>query len=259
MTALGYRIGVGENHYVACIVAPLEEPGGRSSGAADFRVLDIRDPLPPGGVTVSVPPGAQQVIAALRDVDENVPAGVTVTVRQPDGTAFSQSTEPYASNCVVQMENGSLTDLLVLEPEVGEWTVEVESTDPEADYQFFFSTLPTADVQGTIDATLGPMINPEARERGIAELGASWDCIICRVSAGALAITLLSLIAAGVAYVTAGAAPVAALAAFLGGISSQAAVALVVGLATAGSLSLSKVINEICAWAGACPSSAATR
>jgi hypothetical protein len=129
MTQLNYSIGTGANDYVACIAAPAPPETGKSAFRMPaLRVLDLKEPLPPGRVKVECPcrcaarrggaAGRRGKRSSRRHRDRP----------QPDGTAFTQSTEPYDPKCVVQMENSSLIDLLVNEPQPGEWTVEVEST-----------------------------------------------------------------------------------------------------------------------------------
>jgi hypothetical protein len=256
VSQLNYSIGIGENDYVACIIAPAP-PTGRDKSAfrtPGLRVLDLADPLPPAGVQVNVPAGAPQVVACLRNAEGNFPANVTVTVTLPDSTVLDTSTEPYDPTTVVQMQGDSISDLLISNPQAGDWTIQMESTNDEDEYQFFFSTLPTSDVQNTIDATLSSMADADAMEALAVEEGldgGSWGCFWCKVGCAALGVVLVALLTLGASYVTAGAAPIVALAGFLG-VSAVAAVRLVLTAATAIGASVAICIAYICTWAHAC-------
>jgi hypothetical protein len=254
---LNYAIGTGANDYVACIIAPAP-PSGRDKSAfrtPALRVLNVADPVPSGGIQVTVPTGAPQVVASLRDSEGNFPANVTVTVTLPDGTVLNQSTEPYDPTIVVQMQNGSLSDLVVDNPQAGQWTIQAESTNTDDEYQFFFSTLPTSDVQNTIEATLSRMADADAMKAVAAEeglVGGSWRCFWCKLGCAALGVVVVALIAAGLTYVTAGAAPIIALATFLG-VAATTAVTLVTAAIAAIGASVAICIAYICSWAHACP------
>jgi hypothetical protein len=252
-TTLTYTLGTGANDYVACVVGPSPAPGSTKNDfrSPALRVLNRPNPLPAGGVGVEVPAGTPSLSAGLRDPEGNVPQGVTVTVTKPDGTVLDQATEPYASGLVVLMQNGSLVALTMDNPDVGTWNVAVTSSDPEVEFEFFFSTTPSAAVQATIDATLSGMSDQEALTAVGAELGISWGCFWCKFGVYAVAVAVVALCAAGIAYVSAATAPVAALAAYLG-MSSAAVVSLVTGVATAISASVGLCAAYICYWATAC-------
>ena len=213
MSDLIYKVETGENDYVVCAIGPKPAPGQETTRSPVLRILDLGDPFPKGGLKVTVPAGATQLAAALRGIEGDVPAGVIVTVTKPDGTVLDQPTEPWDPNLVVQITDNSLVGLLVRDPQQGDWTIQVDSANPDADYIFGFSTFPTKDVQQTVDQTLSKMLPAEAREHIEAELDDSWGCFSCKVACYALAVVITALVAAGLTYVTAGAAPIIALAA----------------------------------------------
>jgi hypothetical protein len=248
-----YDIGAGDNDYVACVIAPTTDADARARSQSPFlRVLRQSEPLPAAGVQVNVPAGAPQLVASLSDAEGNVPQGVNVTLTRPDGTVLNQQTTPYAEGEVVETRDGYLTACVVGNPQPGNWTIQAESTNDDDEYQFFFSTGPTANVVATVDATLSSMSDPDALAALEDELGESWGCFWCKLGAWAVAGVLLALIAAGVAYITAAAAPIAALAAFLS-VSTAAATSLVVGIASLVGLGVGGVANYVCYWAHACP------
>jgi exosortase/archaeosortase len=180
------------------------------------------------------------MVAALRDAEGNFP---------------DQSTEPYADTTVVQMQNGLLSYLVMNNPPSVEWTIQAESTNTDDEFQFFFSTLPTSDVENTMDTTLASMADEEAVAAVEAEggiVGGSWGCWWCQVGCAALGVVLVALIAAGATYITAGAAPVVALVTLLG-CTPAAAVALVTGAVAAIGASVAICIAYTCSWAHACP------
>ncbi|HXT88472.1 MAG TPA: hypothetical protein VN714_04355 [Trebonia sp.] len=254
MSDLLYKTGTGENHYVACIVGPEPKVAPHSRLPA-LRALNPSEPFPAEGLIVDVPAGSVSVTSALRDLEGNVPSGVTVSISRPDGTAYTQSTEPNAEGTVVEVQAGSVVGLLVVDPEPGSWKIQIESANAEGEFAFWFSTMPTAEVQSTIDVTLTKMADSEALAAIEAdfEVGESWGCFWCKVGCAALAVVIAGLIVAGATFITAGAAPVAALAAALSW-SAAAVVAGLQGLVAAGATLVGIVLAYICSWSNACPS-----
>jgi hypothetical protein len=252
MATLSYVTGTGDNSYVACIIAPTPELG---QSQTDFkspllRVLANNTLLPSNGLTFNVPSGAPQLTASLRDAAGLVPAGVTVTVTMPDGTVLDDPTTPYASGQVVLMQNGSLTDLVVANPQSGDWTVQVTAPNTSDEFQFFICTIPSADAESTIATTLESMLNPDAKTILGPEFAESWSCTLCKWGSYAIAGVICALAAAGVAYITAGAAPVGAAASLLNG--DVRTVVLLAGAVAALSLGIEKVAEYICFWANSC-------
>lgn len=253
MANLSYVTGTGQNSYVACIIAPTPELG---QSQTDFktpllRVLANNTPVPSTGVTFNVPTGAPQLVASLRDAAGMVPDGVTVTVTTPNGTVLNQATAPNASGQVVLMSNGSLTDLVIANPASGNWTIQVSAPTTSDEFQFFISTIPTADVDSTIATTLEGMLDTEAKSILGADFADSWGCTLCKWGCYAIAGALAILVAAGATYVSAGAAPIAALAGLLG-ITAELATALVAGAMAALVLGVRTIAEYICHWAHAC-------
>ena len=253
MADLSYVSGTGDNSYVACIIAPTPELGQSQN---DFhspllRVLAFNDTLPSGGVELNVPTGAPQLVASLRDAAGMVPPGVTVTVTMPNGTVLNQPTAPNASGQVVLMENGSLTDLVIANPAAGNWTIQVAAPTTSDEFQFFISTIPTADVDSTITTTLESMLHPDAKTILGDQFAESWGCLLCKWGCYAVAGALAILVAAGATYISAGAAPIAALATLLG-ITAELATALVAGAMAALVLGVKTIAEYICHWAHAC-------
>jgi hypothetical protein len=257
MANLGYVNGTGDNSYVACIIAPTPELG---QSQTDFkspllRVLKFDDSLPTGGVKLTVPEGAIQLVGSLRDAAGMIPDGVTVTVTTPTGTVLNQATAPNASGQVVLMANGSLTDLVIDNPAAGQWTIQVVAPTTSDEFQFFISTVPTADVQDTVQTTLESMLHTNAKTILGPEFAETWKCTICKWGCYALAGAISLLVAGGLAYITAGAAPIVALASFLGIAATAVATSIiaVINILTFGTRS---VVEQICNWANACPAPA---
>lgn len=254
MSDLFYKTGAGENHYVACIVGP-EPKVDLPSRIPAVRALNPKEPFPSEGLMLDVPVGSVSVTSALRDLDGNVPSGVTVKITKPDGTPYTQSTEPNAEGTVVEVQAGSVVGLLVVEPEPGQWKIQIESGNEEDEFAFWFSTMPTAEVQSTIDATLSRMADPGALAMIEAdfEVGESWGCFWCKVGCAALGVIIAGLIVAGATFITAGAAPIVTLAGAIGW-SVAATVAGLQGLVAAGATAIGIVLAYICSWSNACPS-----
>lgn len=264
--SLTYAIGVGSNHYVACAITsvPLAKPTLETLKAANAAtawsaVFGSDDTLPSGGVVVSVPVGAPAITAALRDADGNVPAGVTVTVTRPDGTTVEAPIEPSDPANTVTIVAGSLITLLELNPQPGDWRIEVDSAYAgHLDYGFYFSTLPSADAPSVMDVTLSKMANPET----LAILSSdeeSWACFWCKIGCYALGVVIAAAATIGISIVTAGVAPacIAALAGFLG-VTATVAGALVAGAITAVAASAAIAASYICSWANVCPAPSST-
>ena len=212
--------------------------------------------VPADGFKITIPQGSKQLVASLRNPDWTIPTGVTVTVTLPDGTQIDTSTEIYDPSNAVLIQNGSLVDLCMSNPPAGDWTIQATDVNEiEEIWQFFFSTIPTADVQNTMDTTLNAMLGPDAletfeRSGGLA--GDSWGCWWCKAGCVALGVLAVGLIAAGLSYITPAAAVVVSLANCLW-ISNAAASALLVGAASAIGASVAIAIAYICSWANACP------
>jgi hypothetical protein len=253
MSNLVYKIGTGNHRYVACVVGPEPKPEAAVRIPA-LRAFNLSDPFPAEGLVIDVPDGAVNVTAALRDLDGDVPSGVNVSITRPDGSTYTQSTGPNAEGTVVQEVSGSLVGLLVAEPEPGQWKIEITSTNEEDEFAFWFGTMPTGEVQSTIDQTLTEMADPDALPAIEAEFaeGESWGCFWCKVGCAALGVVVAALIAAGATFITAGAAGVVALAALLSW-AATTVVAVLTGVAAAGAATLGIVIAYICTWSKACP------
>jgi hypothetical protein len=76
-------------------------------------------------------------------------------------------------------------------------------------------------------------------------------CIICQVGCYAVAAIITAVGAVGVSFLTAGSAPVVALAGWAG-ISAVASLALIKGMIAAIGVGITAVVLHICQWAGAC-------
>jgi hypothetical protein len=272
MATLSYVSGAGANDYVALIVAPAFELETSSNSEVEASQTEIhsrllralrRDaPLPATGVQFEVPGGASQLAGSLRDAAGMIPQGVTVTVTMPDGTVLDQATDPQAQGRVVLMGNGSLTDMLISNPQAGNWTIQVEIEAPETsdEFQFFISTIPTADAQDTIASTLETMLQPAARDQLRAELGDSWGCTLCKwgcyVIAGAIAVVAAGLLAGGT--IATDGAPVGMLTLYLLSygvvVSLETAAGLIAGAASALVLGIATIAAYICYWAHVCSS-----
>lgn len=253
---LNYKIGTGPNHYVACVIATL--PADSTAALADpltawSAVFAADTALPAGGITVSVPVGAPSLTAALRDADGNIPSNVIVTVTQPDGTILDQPTEPFDPERVVTILEGSLVNLLVRDPQPGDWKIDVVSTNnDDVDYGFLFSTVPSSDGPATVDATLRAMADPNLAKRYATLAGlVSTECFWCKIGCYALAVILTALAAAGATFITAGAAPVVALTALLG-VAASTAVAMLTAALAAIAASVDIAVTYICSWANVC-------
>jgi hypothetical protein len=254
MANLGYVSGSGDNSYVACIIAPTPELGQTQNDFRSplLRVLNFTDTLPSGGVELNVPTGATQLVASLRDAAGMVPPGVTVTVTTPNGTVLNQATEPNASGQVVLMSNGSLTDLVVANPATGKWTIQVEAPTTSDEFQFFISTIPTADAESIISTTLESMLHPDAKTILGPEFAESWSCTLCKWGCYVLAGTIAILVILGLTYISVQAAPIAALAGFLG-VTAEVAKGLLIGVVPIlVGFGTDKVAEYICSWANVC-------
>ena len=86
----------------------------------------------------------------------------------------------------------------------------------------------------------------------ITSLENSIGCTICKVGAWTLAVAIVSVGVAGLALLTPESAIVIAVAEFLG-ISAEAALAFITGLANAISSGVSAVAEAICTYLGSCP------
>jgi hypothetical protein len=81
-------------------------------------------------------------------------------------------------------------------------------------------------------------------ERGIG-------CTACKISVYAVALAIVGVGAAGLAFLTVESAPVVALATFAG-VSARAALAFIRGLGAAVAKGVSDVATRICRWTGTC-------
>jgi hypothetical protein len=260
---LSFAIGVGADHYVACAITsvPLtaqdERPDPSNPLTAWSALFATDDPLPEGGVVVSVPAGAPAITATLRDSAGNVPVGVTVTITRPDGTVIDAPSEPTDPSIAVTILNGSLVTLLDLNPQPGDWRINIESSySGQLDYGFYFSTLPSANGPAVMASTLSKMADGEiaAKLSKLAGLE-STECFWCKIGCYALGVVIAALAAIGITIVTAGtAAPVAiaSLGTFLG-VSTMIAGGLVAGAITAVASSAAIAASYICSWANVCP------
>jgi hypothetical protein len=99
-----------------------------------------------------------------------------------------------------------------------------------------------------------PLVEPTLEHLGrggkLAELD-GWECTVCKIGTWTLAVLIVAVGAAGVTFLTEGAAPVVALAAFAG-VSAATSLAFIVGLVAAVGAGLDIVVTSICQWTKLC-------
>lgn len=258
MTNLSHVTGTGPYSYAACIICPTAQlRHEQHEFQSDFKdrflsALAFNDSMPSSGLHFNVPAGAGQLIASIRDAAGVVPEGVTVTITTPSGTVLNQPTQPSAANMVVLMQNGSLTDLVYINPPSGDWLIKIEAADTSDEFQFFISTIPTSDVEMTISNTFDGMLHPDLRDSLGANFAVSWDCRFCRIGCYVLGGLLAAAVAAGVAILTEGSAVVAAVAAFLF-VTAIGALDLILNAFANISIGTILAVEYLCYWMGFCP------
>jgi hypothetical protein len=258
---LNYATVNGPSDFVVAAVIPMPVNGQTKSKSKTPFAGSIfsGNPIPEAGFKLNVPQGAPVLIGSLRDENGTIPAGVTVSITKPDGTVLNQATPYTNANLFVVMNNGGVTDLMVTNPDPGNWTISVEApyVPPGFAFSFYISTLPINNIPATFDETLPVLLREEDINELRNELGLS-DCTWCTFGFYALAAVLIIIIAAaaaaGIAVLqvsTAGAATPALAAAAVG--TNAVIGSLFTGLAAAGDLSIGFVAAYICKWINVCP------
>jgi hypothetical protein len=259
---LNYAIAAGANDYIVACIAPTPVEGQvyNKSQMPHVGLINLKDTLTPTGLTFPIAQGSTTLIGTLRDSTGGIPTGVTVTITKPDGTVINQST-PYTNTSIFAViNNGTLTDLIVTNPDPGDWIINVLAPNIPSGYEFAFylSTLPTADIPAVFAATL-PTIQREITETPPPPdfVGFSMNCTWCTYGSYALAAVLIVIIAAAAAAgATLTIASLGAAAPAVVAIEAGTAAlwnAFYAGLAATGTLTISGVAAYICQWMKVCP------
>ena len=258
---LNYATVNGPSDFVVAAVIPMPINGQtKSKSKTPFAgFISSGNPMPEAGFQLNVPQGAPVLIGSLRDENGTIPSGVTVSITKPDGTVLNQATPYTNADLFVVMNDGGVTDLMVANPDPGNWTISVEAPNvpPGFAFSFYISTLPINNIPATFDATLPVLLRDEDIHELRNELGLS-DCTWCTFGFYALAAVIIVIIAAaaaaGIAILTTatGGAAIPGLVAGAAGTNASIA-AFLTGLATAGDLSIGFVAAYICKWIKVCP------
>lgn len=247
---LMYETAEGSNNYAVAVVAPSSPGAGLSRAnfkSPYLRMLRLTKTLGASGIcSVEIPDGAQSLVAAVYDENYDVPSGVSITVASPNGTVFNQDTPLAAPNLVVQTQNGSLTALIVTEPDPGLWTITLDDEQSSGEYQFFLSTVPLQDTASTIEDTLGQLVDPMFL--GTTAAPRSLKCTLCMWAAASLAVIIFATLAGGVAILTEGSAVVVAAAALIGWTTART-LYLISGLV---GVAVGAICEQLCEVMGLC-------
>ena len=139
-----------------------------TEGANDysfFRVINAVTSSELGGAagqtlnvtrTLVVPQGAPALSASALAMTDTptFPAGVTITVTDPNGVVFNQ--DQNTDTAFVVTTNGQPGALMLINPAAGTWTISVSAPATTAFY-FQAQTVPSADVVGTTETALTPL------------------------------------------------------------------------------------------------------
>ncbi|MFI0975581.1 Ig-like domain-containing protein [Streptomyces sp. NPDC021093] len=199
---------------------------------------------------VDVAEGVPFLIGSATTEGGAYPAGVTVSMTDPDGNQVGPSqTETRLIECV-DNDPTKMQSCMIQNPAVGQWTVTVTNAD-SASY-VFFATMPTEAQYTTIIDTLAPHIDPGAS--GAAKGSAA--CWVCQIGCWSLAVVVTMLLVFAAGMLTATCAPVAALVGLLAsiGIVVKAATAVVIlqSLMAGAGATAFIVVDNICSWLDAC-------
>jgi hypothetical protein len=239
--------GTGPYDYVACVLAPAAALRGdrRPGPLVPLKALRLGSVVTSGTAQVNVPAGARFVLAALQNA-EGVPVpGVGLAVTTPHGSPIDRAHPPSSDGLAVGIAGGLVTYLLMTDPPAGTWTVTVDgATGSTDDFQATFTTLPSVDVQQTVQATLRTMVSEDAA-------ASAWGCTACKFGVYVGAGVLAAAIAAGLTLLGPESAVIVWLAEFTG-LSQEAALKFVATLVKENLTSVPQIVNAICGWTGAC-------
>ncbi len=252
----------GDNGYVGFWVGDGNEPFGDDSlnlspRRALFQMLK-KDDSPPD--TINVPSGSPFLHGVLTDADGvSAPAGISITITDPNGNVLDQATPITASGNVIQADSeGNIIGFLIPNPTQGTWTIVVEGANSdEPSFQLFATTLPTSDAQSTIDQTIQETFKQLFDKKDLQHYFGpefSWGCIACTIGVWSLAVIIIVAVIIGAALLTEGSAVVIALVAWVNtaAVTSAVALAFIRGLVAVVALGISAVVNNLCGWTGAC-------
>ncbi len=203
-------------------------------------------------LTIDVVAGVPFLMGSVTTDDGAYPAGVNVTLVDPDGNQVRHSEAVDRLVVCVDNDPTMLQSCMIQNPAVGTWTATVTNADSSS--YVFFSTIPTEAQYTTMSNTLAPYIDSEAL--GAAPEGAT-ACWTCHIACWSLGIALTFLLVIGAGLLVAGSAPVSALLCLLAsiGITSLTAAGAVLVLqalmASAGATALLVAYN-LCTWLNAC-------
>ena len=155
-------------------------PAGPATGATVTRTQSL-----------AVPAGASfLVVSASAPSQIAFPAGVQISVMDPGGKSYTQNED--TPNLYVRMQGGSVWHMVVKNPAAGAWTATVTAPDTSA-FRFWFQTVPSANVVGTMMTELGPVYgyngSPRMRTAALAadDSWAGWQGIIGGIGLGGIA------------------------------------------------------------------------
>lgn len=219
----------GGNQY--CYASFTNTAGGMSASVTRSQLFAVAESTP--ALIIS--------LTASRE-DFSAPAGVALTVLDPDGNTYASAQN--SETVFVRTADGVPTLIAVVNPVAGNWTV-TATANGRSPFVLAFQTVPNSDIAATIQATLEPVYGsaPYQSDRLVVDFGLgglpSW------VVAGAIVVG--AAIAAASIIVTAGVTAPAVLAAIaiIGSTEVVTAVALTKGLTRSGDTALTQAAANL--------------
>lgn len=204
-------------------------------------------------LTITVDQDVPFIMGSVTTDNGAYPAGATVTLTDPNGNQIGPS---QTDSCFVACADDNpamVQSCMIKNPAAGNWTVTVTNLD--ATMYVFFSTMPVTDQYATIYGALAPLIDPDPASPATPQ--SSVSCKVCKAVCWVVAVAIAALCAAGMAFLTAGSAPVVALVALLAGtiaaLSANAVVIIIAALVAAVGSAAAIIVTNICSWVNACP------
>ena len=222
-----------------------------------------------GSVTtdIVVPSGTSIFMGGIGNWQTGEIADCWLQVQKPNGDYVNVATSPAATGHAVLLPTqsapaNSVMAFVLTNPEAGTWRVTIGNSSSAMAFQAMVSTVPqsTNSYQtpvSVMDNTIyGLATTPGAWDKtsNVSRATESWDweCDACKVASYGLALIITAAVTGvSAAIFTAESAAVLATAGFLG-ITAPAALALIVGLVTGGTIAVDFVLTSLCTWAGAC-------
>lgn len=160
---------------------------GLTTGAA--RTADVATVTRVQSLTV--PAGAPFLVVSVSDPAQiQFPAGVQISIKDPGGRTFTQNQD--TPDLYVRLQGTSVWHMVVRNPAPGSWSATITAPDTSA-FRFWFHTVPSTNVVGTLMADLGPIYgynaSPHARMAALSAEGswAGWAGIIGGIGLGGIA------------------------------------------------------------------------